>query len=132
MASSGSCEIGTGTGVGTAWLASALPPGVPLYTAERDETRAAAAAGLFADDPDVHVLEGDWRAVLPPHGPFDLLFVDGTSAKDDPDAVLGLATPGATVVVDDVSVDGHDGSGGSGTRAHPASSSERVETPASS
>ena len=24
---------------------------------------------LFADDPDVHVLEGDWRVVLPPHAP---------------------------------------------------------------
>ncbi|HET7515381.1 MAG TPA: hypothetical protein VFJ60_11320, partial [Gaiella sp.] len=26
-------EIGTGAGVGTAWLASALPPGVPLVSA---------------------------------------------------------------------------------------------------
>jgi predicted O-methyltransferase YrrM len=39
-------EIGTGTGVGTAWLASALPPGVPLVTAERDE-RLAGAAGFL-------------------------------------------------------------------------------------
>lgn len=29
-------EIGTGTGVGTVWLVSALPPGVALYTAEHD------------------------------------------------------------------------------------------------
>ena len=58
-------EIGTGTGVGTAWLASALPPGVRLFTAERDERLAGAAAELFADDPDVDVLRGDWRKVLP-------------------------------------------------------------------
>lgn len=98
-------EIGTGAGVGTAWLATALPPGVPLFTAEPDATRAAAAAALFVDDPAVHVLEGDWRVVLPPNAPFDLVFVDAGGAKDDPDAVLGLATPGATLVLDDFSAD---------------------------
>ena len=77
-------EIGTGTGVGTAWLASALPPGVPLLTAERDERLAGAAAELFAGDPDVEVLQGDWREVLPPYAPFDLIFVDVGRAKDDP------------------------------------------------
>ena len=96
-------EIGTGAGIGTAWLASALPPGVPLLTAERDERLATAAANLFADDPDVDVLHGDWRDVLPPHAPFDLVFVDGGRAKDDVDAVLALATPGATIVLDDFS-----------------------------
>jgi predicted O-methyltransferase YrrM len=98
-------EIGTGTGVGTAWLAAALPPGVPLFSAEVNVTLATAAAELFVDDPDVTVLSGDWRAVLPPHAPFDLIFVDGGDAKDDPDAVLGLATPGATLVMDDFSGD---------------------------
>ena len=98
-------EIGTGSGVGTAWLASALAPGVPLVTAERDERFAAAAAELFADDQDVGVLHGDWREVLPAHAPFDLIFVDGGCAKDDPDAVLALAAPGATIVLDDFSAD---------------------------
>ena len=98
-------EIGTGTGVGTAWLASALPPGVVLFTAERDGRLAAGAAELFADDPDVDVLHGDWREVLPAHAPFDLIFVDGGRAKDDPDAVLALAAPGATIVMDDFSGD---------------------------
>ena len=96
-------EIGTGTGVGTAWLASSLPPGIPLFTAERDDGLARAAAELFADDPDVDVLHGDWREVLPAHAPFDLIFVDGGRAKDDPDAVLSLAAPGATLVLDDFS-----------------------------
>jgi predicted O-methyltransferase YrrM len=98
-------EIGTGAGVGAAWLASALPPGVPLYTAEDDTGLARAAAGLFADDPDVHVLTGNWRDALPPFAPFDLLFVDGGRAKDDPSAVLGLVAPGATLVLDDFSAD---------------------------
>jgi len=98
-------EIGTGAGVGTAWLAAALPPGILLYTAELDERLARAAAALFADDPDVRVLAGDWRDELAPHAPFDLVFVDGGDAKDDPDAVIRLAAPGATLVLDDFSAD---------------------------
>lgn len=98
-------EIGTGTGVGTAWLASALRPGVPLYTAELDPELADAAEALFAADADVRVLVGDWRDVLPGHAPFDLVFVDGGRAKDDPDTVLGLTAPGTTLVMDDFSAD---------------------------
>jgi predicted O-methyltransferase YrrM len=95
-------EIGTGAGIGTAWLASALTPGVPLFTAGPGGARATAATAIFADDPDVHLLVGDWRAVLPPHAPFDLVLVADREAKDDPDAVLGIAAPGATLVLDDV------------------------------
>jgi len=42
---------------------------------------------------------------LRPHAPFDLIFVDGGDAKDDPDAVLALAAPGATLVLDDFSAE---------------------------
>lgn len=52
------------------------------------------------------MLAGDWRAVLPPYAPFDLIFVDGGHARGEPDAVLGLAAPGATLVMDDFSADG--------------------------
>jgi predicted O-methyltransferase YrrM len=94
-------EIGTGVGVGTAWIASALPPGVPLYTAEADEALAAAAMQLFAGDEDVHVLAGAWRDVLSPEAPFDFLFVDATDAKDDVEATLRLLAPRGTAVLDD-------------------------------
>jgi len=94
-------EIGTGAGVGAAWIVSALEPGVPFVTVERDTVRATAARELFGGDEDVKVLEGDWREVMPREAPFDFLFVDARDAKDDPDAVLGLLAPRATVVLDD-------------------------------
>jgi predicted O-methyltransferase YrrM len=94
-------EIGTGAGVGTAWIASALPPGVPLFTVEVDASLAAAAARLFADDEDITVLAGAWRDVLPREAPFEFLFVDANDAKDDVDAVLGLLAPRGTAVLDD-------------------------------
>jgi len=98
-------EIGTGVGVGAAWIVSGLEPGTPFVTVEIDPDRAAAAAELFADDPDVRVLAGDWRTVLPVEAPFDLLFVDGADAKDDVEAVLRLLAPRGTVVLDDFSDD---------------------------
>jgi predicted O-methyltransferase YrrM len=94
-------EIGTGAGVGAAWIVSALPPQVRFFTAETDPELAARAAELFADDPCVTVLAGAWRDSLPAEAPFDLLFVDASDAKDDPDAVVGLLSPGGTAVLDD-------------------------------
>jgi predicted O-methyltransferase YrrM len=96
-------EIGTGAGVGAAWLASALRPGIPLYTVEADAALAAAAWELFADDPDVHVLHCDWRE-LEAEAPFDLLFVDAARAKADPETI-GLLAPGGTAVLDDLTPD---------------------------
>ena len=98
-------EIGTGCGVGTAWLVSGLPPDVPLVTVEADAERAAAAAELFAEDPNVRVLTGDWHELMPAEAPFDLLFYDG-GGKQRPDLdgeqVAALLAPGATLVMDDL------------------------------
>ena len=47
-------EIGTGVGVGAAWIVSALAPQVPFFTAELDPALAAQLLrDLFADDPYV-------------------------------------------------------------------------------
>ena len=97
-------ELGTGCGVGGAWIVSALPPTVPFVTIELDETRARAAAELFAEDENVTVLHGDWHELMPAEAPFDLLFLD--SGKQHPavdgEDVVGLLAPGATIVMDDL------------------------------
>jgi len=98
-------EIGTGVGVGAAWIVSALPPQVPFFTVELDPALAARAAELFADDPNVTVIAGSWRDALPEEAPFDLVFVDAYDAKDDVDAVVGLLAPGGTAVLDDFWLD---------------------------
>lgn len=98
-------EIGTGHGVGAAWILSALDPAVPFVTVELDAGRAAAAGALFADDPNVTVLQGDWHEALPREAPFDLLFYDGGGKQRpdlDGDQVLGLLAPGGTLVMDDL------------------------------
>jgi predicted O-methyltransferase YrrM len=94
-------EIGTGCGVGAAWILSALPPETPFLTVELDPGRAAAAADLLAADEYARVLQGGWADVLAPEAPFDLLFADGggQAMKTNP-AVLDLLAPGGTLVLD--------------------------------
>ena len=96
-------EIGTGCGVGSAWILSALPPETPFVTVELDPERAAAAAELLADDEHARVLQGDWADVLPAEAPFDLLFADGggQATKRNP-RVLDLLAPGGTLVLDNL------------------------------
>ena len=98
-------EIGTGSGVGAAWIVSALAPQVPFFTAELDPELAARATELFAGDPNVTVLAGPWRETLPAEAPFDLLFVDARDAKTDVTETIGLLAPGGTAVLDDFRFD---------------------------
>ncbi|HEY1627773.1 MAG TPA: class I SAM-dependent methyltransferase [Streptosporangiaceae bacterium] len=92
-------ELGTGTGVGTAWMASAMPAECTLVTAEIDEERAAAARELFADDLRVTVVTGDALDTVSLGGPYDLLFSD---CKGDRQTLVDLLTIGGRLVMDDV------------------------------
>jgi predicted O-methyltransferase YrrM len=95
-------EIGTGCGVGTAWLASGLQPGAVLSTVEIDEQLAGAVRALFEVSPQVSVMAGDWHELLS-RGPFDLLFVDVASAKEDEaERVADALAPGGIAVLDDL------------------------------
>ena len=98
--------IGTGAGVGAAWLVSALAPDIPFFTAELEPSRADAARELFRDDPNVHVLAGDWRRTVAAEAPFDLLFVAAAThlrPREDGELAIGLLAPGGLAVVDDLS-----------------------------
>lgn len=94
-------EIGTGCGVGTAWLASGLPPEIPLYTVELDPARADAATRTLAAVPNVRVLQGDWGMILP-YGPFRLLFADTKVKEEAPERLLAALAPGGLLVLDDL------------------------------
>ncbi len=94
-------EIGTGCGVGAAWILAGLAPSVPFVTVEREPRLAEAARELLIGDANARVLEGDWRDVATAEAPFDLLFVDARDAKTDP-AVVGLLAPGGTAILDDL------------------------------
>jgi len=94
-------EIGTGTGVGAAWMLSHLAPSTRFVTVEADAARATAARDLFKKYPNAEVIHGDWRAILS-RSPFDLLFVDvGEAKRDEPQAVVEALRLGGMAVMDD-------------------------------
>jgi predicted O-methyltransferase YrrM len=93
-------ESGTGVGVGTAWLVSAMPADCVLITVEIDAARANVAREVLAADPRVEVITGDAIEVLPERAPFDLMFADG-GGRDRFDLV-SLLRIGGRIVNDDV------------------------------
>lgn len=94
-------ELGSGCGVGSAWLASGMRGGSRLTTIELDRDRHEAVASLFAGLDDVAALHGDWRRALE-GGPFDLAFVDVGEAKDaGSDRVISSMSVGGVILLDD-------------------------------
>lgn len=97
-------ETGTGCGTGLAWMVSAVGPETRFVSVERDAARAAACQKLFADLPNVTVLQGDWR-LIERYAPFDLLVLDGGGGgkreNDSPADPARLLKPGGTLVLDD-------------------------------
>lgn len=95
-------ELGTGCGVGSAWIVSALAPTTRFVTVELDEERAELARQLFKDFPNVLVIQGDWHTILS-YSPFDLIFADGGKAKEsEPGLLVQSLAIGGTVVLDDL------------------------------
>jgi predicted O-methyltransferase YrrM len=96
-------EIGTGFGVGAAWIASGLRPEIPFWTVERDPARANLARYALEQHENVTVLTGDWHVLLR-HAPFDLLFAGEVSNLEvEPEALLQMLAPGGMVVLDGLS-----------------------------
>jgi predicted O-methyltransferase YrrM len=96
-------ELGTGAGIGTGWIATAMPGDCTLITVEIDERLAGMVRELVAADPRVEVITGDAASVMSGRGPFDLLFAD-SGVRDEADfaALLDLLRPGGRIVMDDL------------------------------
>jgi predicted O-methyltransferase YrrM len=96
-------ELGTGAGIGAAWIASAMPADCVLVTVEIDAVLASAARELLAADSRAEVITGDALGVIPGRAPFDLLFADsGVRAPADFAALVSLLRIGGRIVMDDV------------------------------
>lgn len=100
-------EQGTGSGVGTAWLASGLRNDARLISVEINPTLATAVSELFKEYPNVEIKTGDWHVVMSPDQPYDLLFVDAIPRGEllDPsnwDALVELIKIGGQIVMDDL------------------------------
>jgi predicted O-methyltransferase YrrM len=91
-------ETGTAFGEGAAAIASTA---ASLVTVESDPERAALARDRLRDLPNVELLVGDWRDVLPERAPFDFLFFDAGKLDEAPE-VVDLLPPGGLLLKDDL------------------------------
>ena len=98
-------EIGTGTGLSTAWLLDGMDAGATLTTVDNDDSVQAIARRHLGHDPRLSVVCADGDAWLDSLAPavFDLVFADSWPGKYRrlPET-LALLRPGGLYVVDDM------------------------------
>jgi predicted O-methyltransferase YrrM len=100
-------ELGTGTGLATAWLLQGMDPAAKLLSVDNDAAFQALAAHYCGDDPRLTLVLEDGDAVLERLNAagerFDLIFADTWPGKYRLlDQTLDLLKPGAFYVVDDL------------------------------
>ena len=98
-------ELGTGTGVGTAWLLDGMSPDARLVSVDNDPSAIAVARRYLAGDPRVTFHTEDAAALLArlPEAEFDLVFADAWAGKyTHLDDALRLLKLGGLYVVDDM------------------------------
>lgn len=98
-------ELGTGTGLATAWLLAGMDAGSTLVTVEADPTCAAVAKRHLGHDARLEVRIEDASAFLEAtqQAPFDLIFADSLPGKyEGLERALGLLAPGGVYVIDDM------------------------------
>jgi predicted O-methyltransferase YrrM len=98
-------ELGTGTGLATAWLLAGMGPGAALVSVDSDPVVQAVARDVLGDDPRVRFVIADGLAHVrdQPLASFDLIFADAWPGKyEGLDETLALLRPGGLYVVDDM------------------------------
>ena len=97
-------ELGTGSGVGVAWLVHGLGSRTDVTVTSVDTD--ARLLGAVRDDAwpaFVALVEGDGAAAVRAQGPFDLIFADAPSGKvDGLEHTVAALAPGGMLVVDDM------------------------------
>jgi predicted O-methyltransferase YrrM len=98
-------ELGTGTGLGTAWLLSGMDAGSHLDTVDTDPNVVAVARTHLAGDSRVtfHVMDGADFIKEAPQGQFDLIYADAWPGKfTHLDETLSLLRAGGIYFIDDL------------------------------
>ena len=94
-------EIGTGYGVGTAWMAANLTNDVFLISIDNDRSKINSVRTIFHQK-NVKYIHSDWQEILN-YAPFQLIFADGGKAKEQhPDMLVEALAVGGMILIDDL------------------------------
>jgi predicted O-methyltransferase YrrM len=98
-------ELGTGTGLATAWLLAGMGQGASLISVDSDPAVQAVAREALDADPRVTFVVADGLEQIGAQSPasFDLIFADAWPGKyEGLDETLALLAPGGLYVIDDM------------------------------
>jgi predicted O-methyltransferase YrrM len=98
-------ELGTGTGIATAWILSGMDSASTLISIDTDEQLQAVAREALCHDARLKLLSHDGAAFLwrQPKKSFDLVFADAIPGKYEAlDEALAIVKPGGYYVIDDM------------------------------
>ena len=98
-------ELGTGTGLATAWLLDGMDSDARLVSIDNDAAVQAPAREVLGGDPRVRFVTGDGLAYIgaEPAGSCDLIFADAMPGKyEGLEAALALLAPGGLYIGDDM------------------------------
>jgi predicted O-methyltransferase YrrM len=99
-------ELGTGAGVGLAWIVHGLGQRTDVEVTSVELDREQAALVRAGGWPDwVSIVVGDGAELVPRLGTFDLIFPDSFGGKiDNLQATIAALRPGGVLLVDDMDV----------------------------
>jgi len=97
-------ELGTGTGLSTAWLLDGMDESATLVSVENDPACLAVAEEYLGEDPRLSLVCADGDAwILTRTEPYDFIFADTWPGKYRLlDETLALLRPGGLYVIDDM------------------------------
>ncbi len=98
-------ELGTGTGVATAWLLAGMDAQSTLVSVDVHASVQQVARDALGNDPRLSIQTEDAAALVrrqPPHS-FDLVFADAMAGKYEAlDEALAVVKPGGYYIIDDM------------------------------
>lgn len=102
-------ELGTGTGVGTAWIVSGMLPRTDIRVVSVEKDPAIAEVAACGDwPPFVELRCGDALEALAEAGSFDLIFADAPGGKwDGLERSVAALRPHGLLIVDDMTPEPH-------------------------
>ncbi|MCP1158868.1 MULTISPECIES: O-methyltransferase [Bacillaceae] len=99
-------EIGTGLGVGSAWILSGLSPEAELVSIDNSFERIEKVRGGIHHKQAIF-LHGDWKEAAV-HGPFKLIFADAASAKQkEGEDLIKMLDQNGVLFMDDFTPEEH-------------------------
>jgi len=99
-------EVGTGYGVGSAWILSTIAPNVKFVSVDHEKEKIDATAQVIRHQ-QAEFLVGDWKEAIA-KGPFQFIFADAAAAKTiECVQLLEALAVGGMLLMDDFTPEEH-------------------------